>query len=90
MVVVESQFCKKPVIVSDLGGSQESIIDGKTGYVFRAGDVEDLAQKIKKMLYLSEEEREVMGQKGFDNILAISDSEKIYQQILDTYKSLLK
>lgn len=90
MVITESQLSKKPVIVSDLGGSRESIIDGTTGIVFKAGDIEDLAQKIKKILVLPEEERETMGQKGFDNILKINDSEKIYQDMLDIYKSLLK
>jgi glycosyltransferase involved in cell wall biosynthesis len=90
MVITESQLSKKPVIVSSLGGSHESIIDGATGLVFEVGDIGDLAQKIKKILVLPEEERENMGQKGFDNIVKINDSEKIYQEIMDVYKSLLK
>lgn len=88
MVIVEAQLCQKPVIVSDLGGSQESIIDGETGYIFKAGNIEQLAEKINKILALREEERELMGQKGSDNILKLNDSEKIYRETMDVYESL--
>lgn len=89
MVIAESQIAKKPVLVSDLGGSKESIIDGETGFVFKAGDVDDLKEKIKKILAFQKEERELMGQKGYDNILKINDSEMIYRETLDVYESFL-
>ena len=90
MVIVESELCKKPLIVSDLGGSQESIIEGENGLIFEAGNIEELSQKIKEMLDLSSEEREIIGQRGFSNALKINDDEKIYQEIMDVYNSLLK
>lgn len=89
MVIAESQIAKKPVLVSDLGGSKESIIDRETGFVFKAGDVDDLKEKIKKILAFQKEERELMGQKGYDNILKINDSEMIYRETLDVYESFL-
>jgi glycosyltransferase involved in cell wall biosynthesis len=89
MVVPEAQIAEKSVIVSDLGGTKESIIEGETGWIFEGGNVSDLSSKIKKMLNLSQDERTVMGQKGRENILKINDSEKIYQEILNSYESLL-
>jgi glycosyltransferase involved in cell wall biosynthesis len=90
MVAIESQLCKKPLIVSDLGGTRELILEGETGLVFEAGNTSDLADKIKKMLALTKEERTLMGQRGMENISRINDNEKIYQAVLETYNYLLK
>ena len=36
-VAVEAQSMEKPIIASDIGGSNETIINGKTGFLFEAG-----------------------------------------------------
>lgn len=41
MVVLEAQACGLPAIVSDIGGPKEIIVDGKSGFVARANDLED-------------------------------------------------
>jgi glycosyltransferase involved in cell wall biosynthesis len=46
MVVLEAQCCGVPAVVSDCGGPQEIIINGKTGYVAAANDLEDWSNKI--------------------------------------------
>jgi glycosyltransferase involved in cell wall biosynthesis len=89
MVVIEAQFLGKPALVSDRGGSQESIIDGQTGLVFKANNVADLAQKISQLLELTYAERLAMGQEGKKNIQKINNAEKIYQELLETYRKLL-
>lgn len=89
MVVIESQFYGKPVIVSDRGGMKESIIEGQTGLVFAAENVDALAQKINQLLELAYEERMAMGQAGKENIQKINNEEEIYQELLETYRKLL-
>ena len=37
-VSVESQSMQIPIIASDIGGSKETIINGKTGYLFKNKD----------------------------------------------------
>jgi glycosyltransferase involved in cell wall biosynthesis len=37
-----------PVIASDAGSLMGDVVEGKTGFVFRSGDVEDLARTIRK------------------------------------------
>ena len=39
----------RPAIVSDYGGLPELVENGRTGYVIEAGNVSDLAEKIRKM-----------------------------------------
>ena len=90
MVVLEAQIAKRLVIISDLGGTKESIIPGETGNVFEAGNVDELAEKIEKTLRLSQAERLSMGEKGSTNILKINDNEKIYRETMEVYATLLR
>lgn len=89
MVVIESQFYGKPVIISDRGGIKESIIEGQTGLIFPAEDVDALSQKISQLLELTYEKRRIMGQAGKENILKINDEEKLYRELLEIYRKLL-
>jgi glycosyltransferase involved in cell wall biosynthesis len=45
-VILEAQASGLPVIVSDLGGPKELVEEGKTGFVTRAHDADDLARAI--------------------------------------------
>lgn len=44
--IIEAFACGVPVIASNLGAMQEIVEAGQTGLLFRAGDAEDLAQKV--------------------------------------------
>ena len=47
--ILEAQALGRPAIVSDHGGLPELVEDGRTGYITRAGDVSDLAEKLREM-----------------------------------------
>jgi glycosyltransferase involved in cell wall biosynthesis len=47
--VMESQMYGTPVLVSDLGGAPELVQAGRTGELFRGGDVKELTKHIKKL-----------------------------------------
>lgn len=47
--VMESQMYGTPVLVSDLGGAPELVQAGKTGELFRGGDVQELAEHIRTL-----------------------------------------
>lgn len=49
MVLHEALASNVPVIASDLGAMREEIKNDLNGFVFRAGDVEDLREKIEKV-----------------------------------------
>ena len=49
LVPVEAMACGTPVIVSDSGGPRETVIQGETGLLFKAGSDVDLADKIQLM-----------------------------------------
>ena len=47
-VAVEAQSMEKPIIASNIGGSNETVIDEKTGYLFKAGDAKSLSRYSKE------------------------------------------
>ena len=49
-IPVEANRLGVPAVVSSAGGLPETIVDGVTGYVFRSGDSEELAEKIVRLL----------------------------------------
>ena len=53
-VSVEAQSMEKPIIASNIGGSKETIIDDKTGFLFEAKNSEALGKKLIHVLNLDE------------------------------------
>ena len=60
MVVLEAMAYGKPIIASRIGGIPEQVEDGKTGFLFEMGNVDELADKIM-MLAGDAEIRQQMG-----------------------------
>ena len=53
-VSVEAQSMEKLIIASNIGGSNETIIDEKTGFLFKAGDAKSLSKKIIRAIIMDE------------------------------------
>lgn len=50
IVNIEANYFGTAVLGSDVGGIKDSVIDGKTGFLFEYGNSNQLAEKIKKIL----------------------------------------
>ena len=68
-VAVEAQSMEKPIIASNIGGSIETIIDNKTGFLFEAGNPNKLSEKIVEVLNLSDLTLNGMGTDGRKNVI---------------------
>ena len=88
-VSVEAQSMQKPVIASNIGGSNETIIDEKTGFLFESGNAKSLSQKILKLLYLDEMLLKSIGNEGRKNIVKKFNVEKMCFSTYSEYKRLL-
>ena len=69
-VSVEAQAMQKPIIASNIGGSNETIIDGKTGFLFEAGNPNKLSEKIEEILSLSDLTLNGIGAEGRKNVIS--------------------
>jgi len=50
LTAIEAQACGTPVICANSPGLRETLIDGKTGYLYDYGNITELAKRIKDML----------------------------------------
>ena len=88
-VAVEAQSMEKPIIASNIGGSNETIIDEKTGFLFDSGNSKSLSQKILKLLYLDETSLKLIGTEGRKNVVKKFNVEKMCFSTYSEYKRLL-
>ncbi|MDA9081866.1 glycosyltransferase family 4 protein [Candidatus Pelagibacter sp.] len=88
-VSVEAQSMKKPIIASDIGGSKETIIDNKTGFLFESGKPRELSKKIIEILQLDESTLKSMGNEGRKNVIKKFNVEKMCFSTYSEYKKLL-
>jgi glycosyltransferase involved in cell wall biosynthesis len=88
-VAVEAQSMEKVIIASNIGGSNETIIQNKTGFLFEAGNSESLSKKIIEVLNLDESTLKSMGIEGRKNITKKFNVEKMCFSTYSEYKKLL-
>ena len=87
-VSVEAQSMKKPIIASNIGGSNETIIDNKTGILFESGNAESLSKKINEIINLDTLTLELMGKEGRKNVINRFNIEKMCLNTYSEYKKL--
>ena len=89
-VSVESQSMEIPIIASDIGGSRETIIDGKTGYLFKNKDPKALADAIITVMQKDYNSLKSIGIEGRKNVLKKFDVDKMCQTTFTEYKKLIE
>jgi glycosyltransferase involved in cell wall biosynthesis len=87
-VAVEAQSMEKVIIASNIGGSNETVIDEKTGYLFEAGNANSLSKKILKVLNLDDTTIKTIGTEGRKNIVNKFNVEKMCFSTYSEYKKL--
>ena len=88
-VAVEAQSMEKPILASDIGGSNETVQNNKTGFLFEAGNSVSLSKKILEILKLDESTLKSMGNEGRKNIIKKFNVEKMCFSTYSEYKKLL-
>ena len=88
-VAVEAQCMKKPIIASNIGGSNETIVKDNTGIFFESGNAQSLSSKIIEILQLDETTLKSMGNEGRKNVIKKFNIEKMCSTTLTEYKKLI-
>jgi len=88
-VVLEAYACSKPVIASNVESISDIVIHGKTGLLFRAGNVQDLAEMIVYMLVHLEEARN-MGHRARKLVKEKFSIDKVVDSLEVLYEEILK
>ena len=88
-VAVEAQSMEKLIIASNIGGSNETIIGEKTGFLFEAGNSNALSKRIIQAITMDEISLKLIGKEGRKNIIKKFNVEKMCFSTYSEYKRLL-
>ncbi|NDE89951.1 MAG: glycosyltransferase [Alphaproteobacteria bacterium] len=89
-VPVEAQASGVPVIATALGATDETIVDGETGWLVPAGDATALGYAIAKGLALSPDEHAQMAQKAKAYVRIKFQLQQMCDATLEVYKKVAK
>ena len=89
-VSVEAQSMQIPIIASDIGGSRETIVKDKTGYLFENKNPADLSNLIVMLMKKDYNLLKSIGFEGRKNVLKKFDVDKMCQTTFTEYKKLIE
>lgn len=88
MTIPEAMFAGLPVVGSDMGGIPEGVEEGKTGFIFKSGDVKQLTDALRELV-LDSNLREKMGQaalekaqRAFTLDVMLNEYEKVIKKVM--------
>ena len=88
-VAVEAQSMERPIIASNIGGSNETVIDEKTGFLFESNNAKSLSRKILKVISMDEASLKSIGKEARKNIIQKFNVEKMCFSTYSQYKKIL-
>jgi glycosyltransferase involved in cell wall biosynthesis len=86
--ILEYMAAARPVVVTDVGGAREAVVDGETGYIVSSGNDRAMAEGIIRLLQQPELARR-MGEQGRQRVIDEFSCERHLQNTLDLYDELL-
>ena len=87
--LLEAASMAKPIITTDSVGCRDVVDDGANGFLCKVKNAQDLADKMEKMLNLSDTERKAMGEAGRAKIIKEFDERIVINKYLETIESIL-
>jgi len=89
-VSIEAQAMAKPIIASNHGGSKETILKDKSGFLYKHDDPRQLAKILNEVIQLDQETLHEIGMEGRKNVTKKFDVESMCDSTLREYKKLLE
>ena len=84
IVLLEAQGCGSPVIASDLPGVRGVLENNKTGFIAKAGSVDDLAEKLENLLTNPDLQKQ-MSHNASARVEQNYQWKKVVKELLDIY-----
>tara|TARA_B100001540_G_scaffold6279_1_gene5578 strand:- start:2596 stop:3702 length:1107 start_codon:yes stop_codon:yes gene_type:complete len=89
LTLKEAQLMEKPVIATDVGGDKEMMFDGKTGFLVKEGNSNEIVEKISKLL----ENKQLSNEMGKNGAIFVKEQfnwEFVAKNFLQIIKPYLK
>jgi len=89
-VAVEAQAMNRPIVASNIGGSRETVLNGKSGLLYKYDNPKELAKAISKIMKMDKKSLSVIGEQGRKNVEKKFNVDQMCQTTFTEYKKLLK
>lgn len=87
--VIEAMACRKPVVVTGVGGLKEIVDDGQNGFIVSPNKSEEAAKAIENLV-LDLELRISFGKNGREKVKSYYDWNKCVDLMINIYKDILQ
>jgi glycosyltransferase involved in cell wall biosynthesis len=89
IVLLEAAASKLPIVATEVGGNSEVVINNKNGFVVPAKNAEALSKSIVKIVNMNGEERNKMGEYGFNYVKENYALDKILNRWEQIYSDMV-
>ena len=86
--LIEAQASNVPIITSDVGGVKDILLEGKTGFVIKRGDLEDYVKKLGNLIN-NKELRMELSSNGWNFVKEKFNYTRLTRDMEDLYRKLL-
>jgi glycosyltransferase involved in cell wall biosynthesis len=90
MVLLEAGAAGLPIVTTRVGGNEEVVLDGATGFLAPSGNDEALAAAMLRLMALPEGERRAMGSRGRDHVRQHYGLGRVVDRYEAAYREILR
>lgn len=87
-VAIEASLCEIPVVATDVGDVSRIVVNNKTGYVVKKGDLQSITMCTHKLIS-DVSLRNTMGKNGKEHAMKYFSAQSMEQSIYDIYKKII-
>jgi glycosyltransferase involved in cell wall biosynthesis len=88
-VATQAMALGRPVLVTNMGGLKEQVIDGFNGFYCECNDIISFAKKILELKNISKDELYKMGLRAREHYLTKYDPYKIIDQLIQVFNEAI-
>jgi len=89
-VPVEAQAMGRPIVASDHGGAQETILRGQTGWLVEPGNADAMAKAIEEALSLNPTQRAMLATHAMSHVAQNFTKDLMAERTMQVYAELMK
>jgi glycosyltransferase involved in cell wall biosynthesis len=89
-IAIEAGSMGRIIIATNIGGSKETVIDNKTGFLVEVDAVDDLAKTIDQVLTMNSKRKNQMQEEARKHISENFSNQKMLQKTIEFYQQILK
>lgn len=89
LVLLEASAAGLPIVATDVGGTSEIVLEGRSGLLAAAGRSDEVAEAMRRLMGAAPDERRAMGAEGRRFVGERFDIERVAESWIELYRDLV-